>query len=163
VRKHRLLIAVLLLAILVICFGALVFARNDTAPTSTPSPSASSAYRTTALKVGGQLIDLDIADSPVLQERGLGGRTSLDAGHGMVFPYSGPGQRCFWMKDMTFSIDIIWLDTAKKVGHIEKNLSPDTYPQSYCPDVDAQYVVELQAGASDKLGIVPGDTLALEL
>jgi uncharacterized protein len=109
------------------------------------------------------VLDLDIADTPALQERGLGGRDGLAVDHGMVFPYSSPSQRCFWMKGMRFSIDIIWLDANKKVGHIEKDLSPDTYPQSYCPEVAAQYVVELQAGAADKLGIADGDKLELQL
>lgn len=124
---------------------------------------SSESYKATTLRMDGRTFVLDIADTPAQQQLGLGERDSLAANRGMVFPYADSGQRCFWMKDMRFAIDIIWLDAQKRVGHIEKSVSPDSYPQTYCPDMAARYVVELQAGMADAAGIKVGDSLLLEL
>lgn len=138
-----------------------VAAPNPTSDTATTANVG--VYQTTRLALSDRLVTMDIADSAPKMSLGLGGRRSLSADKGMVFAYVGTGQRCFWMKDMKFSIDILWLDAQKKVGHIEKSLSPDTYPQSYCPDVAAQYVVELQAGTSEVAGVKVGDSLDFDL
>jgi uncharacterized membrane protein (UPF0127 family) len=113
--------------------------------------------------VGSYRFDLDIADTPELQHKGLGGRSSLTDDHGMIFPYSEAGVQCFWMKDMRISIDIIWVTSDKKVGHIEKSIAPETYPKTYCPEVDAQYVIELSSGMANKADLQIGDTLAIDL
>lgn len=121
------------------------------------------AYRTTSLRLDDVIFELDIADTPARKELGLGKRPGLAANEGMVFPYDKPGKLCYWMKDMRFSIDILWLDSTKRVVSIEKSLSPDTYPETFCPDEPTQYVVELPAGASERVGIRAGDILPLEL
>ncbi len=113
------------------------------------------------LEIKRQTIRLDIAQSEAAREKGLGGRKNMTDDKGMLFVFDKPAVECFWMKDMQFSIDIIWLNTAKQVVHIEHNLSPETYPASYCPKLPAKYVVELNAGQAEKLGISPGDTLKL--
>lgn len=156
-RRQQLLATMILLG--VACIGGVGWLvwRNGSATGS------SVAYETTTLRVDGQAFVLDIADTPAKQNLGLGKRSTLAADRGMVFPYDSAGQRCFWMKDMRFAIDILWLDAQKLVGHIEKSVSPDSYPQTYCPDMAAQYVVELPAGVADKAGIKTGDTLPLDL
>jgi uncharacterized membrane protein (UPF0127 family) len=136
--------------------------RQDSQASVTPPPEVVS-YSTASLKIDSGTFTLDIADTPAKKELGLGKRASLAADRGMVFTYGRPGQQCFWMKGMRFAIDILWLDRQKKVSHIEKSLSPNTYPETYCPDVEAQYVLEIPAGASDKAGIKVGDILPLEL
>lgn len=113
------------------------------------------------LQVAGKTVKLDIARSEEARAKGLGGRESMANNQGMLFVFDKPAVECFWMKDMRFSIDIIWLNTAKQVVHVERNLSPETYPASYCPKLPAKYVVELNAGQADKLGISTGDTLRL--
>ncbi len=113
------------------------------------------------LHAGGRTVKLDIAQSEATREKGLGGRESMADDRGMLFVFDQPDKECFWMKDMQFSIDIIWLNTAKQVVHVERNLSPETYPASYCPELPAKYVVELNAGQAEKLGISTGDTLKL--
>jgi uncharacterized membrane protein (UPF0127 family) len=105
---------------------------------------------------------LDLANTPELQAKGLGGRASMERGQGMIFVFDAPAKQCFWMKDMHFSLDIIWLDAQKKVVHIEKNVSPDTFPKSYCPTEPAQYVIELNAGEAQKSDIHVGQTLRFD-
>lgn len=111
---------------------------------------------TRTVKLGSQTYKLQVASTEAAKEKGLGDRNSLATGHGMEFPYTTAGQQCFWMKDMRFSIDIIWLNSASKVVKIEPNLSPSTYPKSYC--ADAQYVVELNAGQAAHAGLKLGQT-----
>lgn len=101
-----------------------------------------------------------MADTPAKQALGLGQRDNMMPRAGMVFPYAKPTtDLCFWMKDMRFSIDIIWLDAHKQITLIEPSLSPATYPQSYCPSKPSQYVVELNAGVAHNLGLRQGQKL----
>lgn len=91
--------------------------------------------------------------------RGLSGRSGLDAGTGMLFSFPQLAERCMWMNDMRFSIDIIWLDTDKRVTSIAPDLSPESFLQPYC--AQAQYVVELPAGSAAKQGLRVGQVVDL--
>lgn len=159
-RKH--LLFFLLIFFFIVGLAGWLYLRPHSAQDAVLSQDAF-VYRTTSLKLGGATFELDIADTSAKKERGLGGRPALAADRGMVFPYDQAGRLCFWMKGMRFAIDILWLDSAKKVISVEKSLSPNTYPQTFCPDQPAQYVVELPAGASDRVSVKIGDILPLEL
>ncbi len=108
------------------------------------------------VKLGSTTYKLEVASSEAAKEKGLGARSGMPSDHGMEFPYASPGQQCYWMKDMHFSLDIIWLDSARKVVKIQPNLAPSTYPKSYC--ANAQYVVELNAGQAARAGLRLGQT-----
>jgi hypothetical protein len=101
--------------------------------------------------------NLEIVTDSAGQAKGLSGRTSLGKRAGMLFSYGDLQQRCIWMKDMHFSLDIIWFDASHRVTSIVPNLSPSTYPQSYC--ANAQYVVELNAGEVAQHGLRPGQVV----
>jgi hypothetical protein len=88
------------------------------------------------------------------QAQGLSGRTSLADHTGMLFEYTETSKRCMWMKDMKFNVDIVWFDASNRITSIVPNLSPGTYPQSYC--ADSKYVVELPAGTTAKEGLRVG-------
>lgn len=112
------------------------------------------------LRLGGQTINLEIANTPEAQEKGLSGRTGLPNNRGMLFVYANAEpNRCFWMKDMQFAIDIVWLDAQKRVVHLEQNVQPSTYPNHFCNEKPAQYVLELNANQSSGHGIRPGARL----
>lgn len=115
---------------------------------------------TTTLKTPNKEYRLEIASSLADQTKGLGGRDSMPADRGMLFTYAKPAKLCFWMKDMRFPIDIVWLDAAKRVVHQEAAVSPQTYPKNYCPEVPAMYVIELNAGEYRRAGITPGAQLS---
>ena len=100
------------------------------------------------------LTELKVHDSD--KARGLSGREGLADKHAMTFVFDGMGERCFWMKDMRFSIDIAWLDQHKKVVAVEQNVAPETYPQNFCHQ--GQYVIEFTSGTIQKYGISRGDT-----
>lgn len=111
----------------------------------TPAPSPTQ-LPTTALSVGGTEIVAEIAATPAQQEQGLSGRAGLLPMHGMFFVFNHSDRWGIWMKDMRFSLDILWADENGRVITVEQNVSPSTYPQSFYPQAPALYVVELPAG-----------------
>jgi uncharacterized membrane protein (UPF0127 family) len=116
---------------------------------------------TVTLESGGRSYRLEIVSTAESQEKGLGGRRNMASDRGMIFVFDPPAVQCFWMKDMQFPLDIIWLNSAKKVTKVAANVSPSTYPEKYCGDDTTKYVIELNAGEAKKAGIVPGVTVKL--
>lgn len=117
------------------------------------------ATRTRTLEVGGHSYSLEVAITKEEHEKGLSNRKSLAEDRGMLFLFQKEDKECFWMKDMEFPLDIIWLDGTKRVVHLERNVSPDTYPQAICPSEKATYVIELNSGQASEAGILPGQIL----
>ena len=113
----------------------------------------------TMLNVNGHYFTLDIADTQASREQGLGGRRSLATDRGMLFVFSQTAQECFWMKGMHFPLDMIWIGPTKRVVYIERDISPTTFPETFCPSEPAKYVIELNAGTAYNTGIAVGQTL----
>jgi len=102
----------------------------------------------------------DVSDTDALQFQGLSGRTSLEEGASMLFIFPKDGQYRFWMKDMQFSIDMIWLDATKKIISIESDVSPESYPESFGPLTSTtRYVLEVPTGTAKKFDLKVGDML----
>lgn len=91
------------------------------------------------------------------QTKGLSGTKELASNRGMIFLYEDTAERCFWMKDMNYAIDMIWVDESYKVTAIEHGVRPDSYPKTFCHD--AHYVIELNAGEASKAGLKQGQRL----
>jgi uncharacterized membrane protein (UPF0127 family) len=97
--------------------------------------------------------------------RGLQHRTELPPDAGMLFIFSNSGEHSFWMKDTLIPLDMIWLDHARRVVHIETDVPPcrqDPCPK-YTPLAAALYVLELNAGEARKKGIAVGDQVEFQL
>jgi uncharacterized membrane protein (UPF0127 family) len=109
------------------------------------------------LTLDGHVFSVEIADTAKKIAMGLSGHQPLSSDQGMFFIFDQPDNYGFWMKDMLFSLDIIWFDSEMKIVHIERNLSPETYPAIYYPDRPSKYVLEIPAGISDKYGFKIGD------
>jgi uncharacterized membrane protein (UPF0127 family) len=116
-----------------------------------------------SVRLGGEAFDVMVARTEAEQSLGLGGLSGLKPNEGMIFPYANDDSYGFWMKDMLFSIDIVWLDKNSKIVWIEKNVSPDTYPSIYFPRVPARSVLELSAGTIERLGVTVGSVLEIDL
>ncbi|OGI72922.1 hypothetical protein A3D42_01605 [Candidatus Nomurabacteria bacterium RIFCSPHIGHO2_02_FULL_41_18] len=113
----------------------------------------------TYVGVAGQNIKVELARTPEVQARGLSGRESLKENEGMLFVFDNLGRHGFWMKDMNFPIDIIWISEDKKVVYIKKDAKPHSYPEIFAPDEDALYALEVVFGFSDKYGLKEGDSV----
>ena len=111
------------------------------------------------VNIGGQKIQVELAVTVAERTQGLSGRQSLDEGTGLLFIFDKSGQYPFWMKDMNFSIDMVWMNDKKQVLNVAENVSPDTYPESFCPAEPAKYGLEINAGSATQAGITTGVTL----
>lgn len=111
------------------------------------------------LHVANKTYQLTVVRTAADQEKGLGGRVTLPQNQGMLFAYHAEGTRCFWMKDTHFPLDMVWVDGQKRVRHIEHDISPTSYPATFCPRVPAQYVIELNAGEAARARMQNGETL----
>lgn len=113
------------------------------------------------LKIAQKCFDLEIADEARVQAKGLSDRDSLAEDKGMLFAFDRAEEQCFWMKDMRFNLDMIWLNEEKTVIKTMQDVSPDTYPDQFCAD-NAKYVLEFTSGFADKYGLKPGTKLQFE-
>jgi uncharacterized protein len=103
------------------------------------------------------------------QIKGLSVKDHLKENEGMLFVSEQPSRQSFWMKDMKFPIDIIWLDSNGTVVHIEHTLHPCISVLNpaasirncpiYTPDNDSQYVLETVAGFSQKHNVKIGTNI----
>lgn len=106
-------------------------------------------------------IPVYLADNEEERIKGLGGLASIPRDYGMLFIFDASDYISIWMKDMLFPIDIMWIDENNIIVHIEKNISPDTYPKIFTPPFKARYVLELNAGMSDYYDLKIGEKVIL--
>lgn len=101
------------------------------------------------------LVKSEVVNTETRIEKGLGGRTSLPEGRGMLFAMSEDDTQNFWMKGMLFPIDIIWIENGRVIG-CEKNISPSDQRIFTSPS-DAGYVLEVPAGFCDRYRVKVND------
>lgn len=128
----------------------------------TVRPSLEGLDSKTATIAGNQL-EVYLAVTSEQRTTGLSHTKVLPTGSGMLFDMQRKGILSIWMKDMHFAIDIIWLDEQLKVVHIEHQVSPDTYPTTFKNPAErpASYVLEINGGQANALGIELGSQLTL--
>ena len=124
--------------------------------------SASSFYdnfRYDQVYVNESFLKAEIASTDKQKVKGLSGRESLAEDEALILEFDEEDYHSIWMKDMNFSIDVIWLNSDKEIVDFKGNLSPDSYPQTFTPQRRAKYVLEVNSGfiESEKLNI--GDVL----
>ena len=114
----------------------------------------------TEIKIGSAVFQIEIADSFLKRQKGLSGRESLSENKGMFFIFALPANYGFWMKDMNFPIDIIWIKGDKVVGFSE-NLTPcrANFCQAYYPPANIDKALEVSAGVVSEKNIEIGDML----
>lgn len=103
------------------------------------------------------VIEVQIADTVDLHALGLSGRDGLSKKSGLLFIFNQDAYYPFWMKDMSFAIDMIWINADKKIVHIEHAVQPDTYPRSFASPELARYVLEVASGMAKEFKLEKGD------
>ena len=109
----------------------------------------------------GEEIPVEVADTLKKRRLGLGKRTSLKKGWGMLFIFGKRKTYRFWMKDMQFPLDIIWLDNHRIV-HIIHNAKPANSrdePEVMISPVPVNFVLEIAAGRAAKLRLKTGQRM----
>ncbi|MCP5043013.1 MAG: DUF192 domain-containing protein [bacterium] len=116
-----------------------------------------------AMQIRNQRIELEITHGRAEQARGLGGRNSLDWHHGMLFEYPRAHFPGFWMKDMHFDIDIVWIRDARivEISHRVPH-HPDGPGPTIRPSELVDTVLEVPAGYAQAHGWRIGDRTTLD-
>ena len=98
---------------------------------------------------------VEIADTPAKRTLGLMNRESLPEDSGMLFIFEDESEKSFWMKNTLIPLDMIFVDSKFEIVHIQKKAEPcKTITCTSYPSVKpAKYVVEINGGLSEKLGI----------
>ena len=112
------------------------------------------------IRLGQQVFGAEVANTDATRQKGLGGRSCIGENQAMLFEFNSPGNYSFWMKDMKFPLDIVWLSVDKKVVFIKNNVSPATYPQSFVNNQPAQYVLEIKAGKAKQLSLTKDTSIS---
>lgn len=99
---------------------------------------------------------VEVAETPKDQAKGLMFRTKMGPDEGMIFPRDGYSQASFWMKNTPLSLDIIFIGNDGRISNIAANTVPYSL-ESVTSDGIASAVLELNAGRAAELGIVPGN------
>ena len=94
-------------------------------------------------------IQVEVAQSKASRELGLSGRPSMGNDEGILFVFDAPGKYGFWMNESGLVVDI------------ERNLTPDSYPKTFINEVDASYVLEINAGLAKEFGLFLGSKVKI--
>lgn len=116
------------------------------------------------VKINKKILEIELADTFEKQVKGLSGHEKLSDNQSMLFKFNNKRVQNFWMKDMLFPLDIIWID-GNKIVKIDKNLPPEgNIPKNiYTSSVPVNYVLEITGGVSDKCGFKVGDKVTIKL
>lgn len=131
----------------------------------TTPPLTVSDRSTPTVQIGATKIPVELATTNAARQKGLSGRNSFAADRGMLFIFDHPDLYRFWMPDMHFPLDMIWIQNGKVVD-ISENVSnafDPAHPRFYTPSSPAQYVLEVNAGFAKKHAIKIGDTIRFNL
>jgi uncharacterized membrane protein (UPF0127 family) len=113
---------------------------------------------TTVLMPKGAIV-AEVASTKTARALGLSGRTKMKDSEAMLFIFDVPGKYGFWMKDMNFPLDIVWINNNGVIVWIERNATPESYPKAFMNQADASYVLEMNAGLSEKFGLYLGSKI----
>ena len=103
-------------------------------------------------------LDIEIADDDYQTQTGLMYRNSLGQNEGMLFIFPDEQRRSFYMKNTLIPLDILYFNSEKKLVSLQKNAKP--YDETSLPsDANSQYVLEVNAGLSDKWKLEKGDKI----
>lgn len=167
-KVERLMLAVILLA--AACTkapgattGPGEAAAGEPATGSATVTAPASSGPTVTLK-DGFVVHVELAADEQNRAQGLMYRDGLRPGTGMLFLFPAEGHYPFWMKNTRIPLDMIWIDSAKKVVHVKHRVPPCTWDPcpSYPPNVNAQYVLELAGGVAAEHAIAVGDVLRFD-
>lgn len=160
----KFIIQFILLVILI--FGGLYYYSLSTKDGDINSPFLSQPRSSSTLVINSNTLKVEVADEDSERKKGLGGRVSLGTDEGMLFVYERAGIHTFWMKDVSFPLDFIWINGSTVVD-ITENVPPPTIGQTdnelarYSTLKENDKILEINAGTVQRLNIKIGDTIVL--
>ncbi|MDB5254773.1 MAG: response regulator MprA [Candidatus Nomurabacteria bacterium] len=106
-------------------------------------------------------IPITVADTAQSREQGLSGTASLPSNTGMLFVFDASGKYGFWMKDMQYPLDFVWIDENFTIVDITSNVAANTYPTVFYPAQPIRYMLEVNANFSTAHSLAIGQTVQL--
>lgn len=103
------------------------------------------------------IFKLEVAKTNAERSLGLSFRNSLGPEEGMIFEFNPPEIPRFWMKDMYFAIDIIWVNQAGQIVALDRDLKPNSFPKLFSPPTPISHVIEVAADTASRLDLQVGD------
>jgi uncharacterized protein len=143
-----------------------VISTSSTVSTSSDDTDMNPPLPTEQLGIDSVVFNVEIASTMIQQSRGLSNRPSLGANDGMLFVFASGTTQSFWMKDMNFPLDIIWISGNTIVGFAQNDPAAPgvAVPIStivYSP-LNTDKVLEVNAGTVAKYNIKVGDTVTIQ-
>ena len=118
-----------------------------------------------SVELKGHRYNVELALDAATQQRGLMFRDDMPADHGMLFIFDRPNMQTFWMKNCRMPLDILYFDQNYKLVSVQQRVPPCRDADGNCPvypsSGPAQYVLELNAGTAEKIGVKAGDALTV--
>ena len=111
--------------------------------------------------IGEVAVQASVADSIPERIKGLSDTPFLPEGVVKLFAFGAEGEHGIWMKDMNYPLDIIWVSKKGTIVHIEEQVSPETYPDSFSSPKPAWYVIEANAGFVASSSLAVGDEVVV--
>jgi uncharacterized protein len=151
--------------------GLTVLLLSCTSPAVTSEPTPTPAVMgggqalpiTAQAQMAGQVIQLEVAQTPEQQQIGLMYRTALAADRGMLFPFNPPRPVQFWMKNVSIHLDMVFLRQGKVVAIAAAVPPCKTEPcPTYGPTATIDQVIELRGGRAQEIGLKVGDRVKVE-
>jgi uncharacterized protein len=137
----------------------------------TPEPPPVAPQNSTPQNAGprvvfpdGFVVHVELAADDENRAQGLMYRDQLRPGTGMLFLFPQEGEYPFWMKNTRIALDMIWIDSNKRIAHIAHDVQPCQIEDcpSYPPHAQARYVLEVSAGVARAHGLKSGDVLRFQ-
>ena len=128
--------------------------------------AGTNSYPQVNITVNDQILIADISATHEQRTKGRSVKDTLAEHEAMLFVFDVEAEHRFWMKDMKFPIDIIWISSDKNVVDIEHNLQPcdlGLFCSSYEPEGDSLYALETVGGFAGKYRVVKGTPVEFDL
>jgi len=154
------------ISLIAICLLLLSAGCNKQSPAPHTATDDSGTQYNRQLKIGDKILDVQVVTTPVDMEQGLSGRPSMADNQGMLFGFGVATGQDFWMKDMDFDLDFIWIKN-NSVIFITKDVAkpnpgtPDEQLPTYSPPSPVDMVLEVNAGWAERNKIKTGDEARL--
>lgn len=173
VIKILTVVTVPILVVVVIFFSFFNTTTSNTTTKNTPSFSDLANRQIVSIifnsyqenDLNQEVLKVEVVNTLESITQGLSGRSTIGA-DGMLFVFQNKEQQYFWMKDMQFNIDIVWIadttvvDITRDVQKPEDN-TPDNRLKIYPSQAEVNMVLELPAGDAHRYGITQGKTIQL--
>ena len=167
------MLALLMLWSILVTLGCAGMAQEPAVAAVTPEPNQEAPVAAVTLEPervdalvlirGGVSYAVDLAVTSEERQQGLSGREHMAQDEGMLFVFEEEQGLSFWMKEMHFPLDIIWIDAQCRLIDVAAEV-PTPPPGAESSDIPrakspspVRYVLEVNAGQWERNGLQPGD------